>query len=82
MSEHDPTSPPVPPQQVVIRQGGSGTGIGLVIAALILGGASIYVVNIWSSTQQKLIETPGKVIQKGIESVKEAAKDLKAGGGN
>ena len=38
-------------QPVVIKQGG-GTGIGLVLAALILGGALVYAVTIWSNTQK------------------------------
>ena len=37
-------------QPVVIKQGGGGTGIGLVLAALILGGALVYAVTIWSNT--------------------------------
>ena len=55
---------------VVIQQG--GTGLGLVLAALIVGGAIVYAVNIWSNTQQQRIKAPAEAIQKGVESVKEA----------
>jgi len=57
---------------VVIQQGGNG--IGLVLAALIVGGAIVYAVNIWSNTQQQKLRVPAEVIQKGVESVKEAIK--------
>ena len=55
---------------VVIQQ--SGNGLGLVLAALIVGGAIVYAVNIWSNTQQQRIKAPAEAIQKGVESVKEA----------
>ncbi|KZR91121.1 hypothetical protein [Synechococcus sp. MIT S9508] len=57
---------------VVIQQGGNG--IGLVLAALIVGGAIVYAVNIWSTTQQQKLRMPAEAIQKGVESVKEAIK--------
>ena len=57
---------------VVIQQGGNG--IGLVLAALIVGGAIVYAVNIWSNTQQQKLRAPAEAIQKGVESVKEAIK--------
>ena len=57
---------------VVIQQGGNG--IGLVLAALIVGGAIVYAVNIWSNTQQQKLRMPAEAIQKGVESVKEAIK--------
>ena len=57
---------------VVIQQGGNG--IGLVLAALIVGGAIVYAVNIWSNTQQQKLREPAEAIQKGVESVKEAIK--------
>ena len=57
---------------VVIQQGGKG--IGLVLAALIVGGAIVYAVNIWSTTQQQKLRVPAEAIQKGVESVKEAIK--------
>ena len=55
---------------VVIQQGGNG--LGLVLAALIVGGAIVYAVNIWSNTQQQRIKAPAEAIQKGVESVKKA----------
>ena len=55
---------------VVIQQGGNG--LGLVLAALIVGGAIVYAVNIWSNTQQQRIKAPAEAIQKGVESVKDA----------
>ncbi len=60
------------PRPVVIQQGGNG--IGLVLAALIVGGAIVYAVNIWSTTQQQKLRVPAEAIQKGVESVKEAIK--------
>ncbi len=57
---------------VVIQEGGNG--IGLVLAALIVGGAIVYAVNIWSNTQQQKLRVPAEAIQKGVESVKEAIK--------
>ena len=57
---------------VVIQQGGNG--ISLVLAALIVGGAIVYAVNIWSTTQQQKLRVPAEAIQKGVESVKEAIK--------
>ena len=57
---------------VVIQQGGNG--IGLVLAALIVGGAIVYAVNIWSNTQEQKLKVPAEAIQKGVESVKEAIK--------
>ncbi len=58
-------------QPVVIKQG-SGTGIGLVLAALILGGALVYAVTIWSNTQKRMIEAPKEAIQKGVDTLKKA----------
>ncbi|CAI8375429.1 MAG: Uncharacterised protein [Cyanobium sp. ARS6] len=66
MSEQDQQRP------VVIQQGGNG--IGLVLAALIVGGAIVYAVNIWSNTQEQKLKVPAEAIQKGVESVKEAIK--------
>ena len=64
MSEQDQQQP------VVIKQGGNG--IGLVVAALIIGGSIVYAINIWSTTKQQMIKAPGEAIQKGVESVKKA----------
>ena len=66
MSDQDQQRP------VVIQQGGNG--IGLVLAALIVGGAIVYAVNIWSNTQQQKLRAPAEAIQKGVESVKDAIK--------
>ena len=66
MSDQDQQRP------VVIQQGGNG--IGLVLAALIVGGAIVYTINIWSNTQQQKLRVPAEAIQKGVESVKEAIK--------
>lgn len=52
---------------VVIKQGGNG--LGLVLAALIVAGAVIYAVNVWSTTKKET--APGKNLQQGIERVKE-----------
>ena len=64
MSEQDQQQP------VVIKQGGNG--IGLVVAALIIGGSIVYAINIWSNTKQQMIKAPAEAIQKGVESVKKA----------
>ena len=57
---------------VVIQQGGNG--VGLVLAALIVGGAIVYSVNVWSNTQQQKLRVPAAAIQKGVETVKDAIK--------
>lgn len=57
---------------VVIQQGGNGVGI--VIAALVVGGAIVYAVNIWSNMQQQRLKAPAEAIQKGVESVKDAIR--------
>lgn len=54
-------------EPVVIKQGGNG--LGLVLAALIVAGAVIYPVNVWSTTKKE--PAPGKNLQQGIERVKE-----------
>ena len=54
-------------QPVVIKQGGNG--FGLVLAALIVAGAAIYAVNVWSTTKKET--APGKNVQQGIEKLKE-----------
>ena len=54
-------------QPVVIKQGGNG--FGLVLAALIVAGAAIYAVNVWSTTKKET--APGKNVQQGIERLKE-----------
>ena len=64
MSEQDQEQPGV------IKQGGNG--IGLVVAALIIGGSIVYAINIWSNTKQQMIKALAEAIQKGVESVKKA----------
>jgi hypothetical protein len=58
-----------PQQPVVIKQGGNG--IGLVLAALIVAGAVVYAINVWSTTKKET--APGRNLQQGIERIKEAA---------
>ena len=53
---------------MVIRQGGSG--LGSVIAALILA-AAVDAVNVWSTTKKET--SPAKNIEQGIERIKDAA---------
>ena len=62
---------------IVIRQGGSSTGIGLVIAALILAGGAVWAVSIWSETQLKMIQAPAEAIKEGLKSAAEAFKPNK-----
>jgi len=52
---------------VVVKQGGNG--ISLVLAALIVAGAVIYAINVWSSTKKET--APGRNLQQGIERIKE-----------
>ena len=59
-------------QPVVIQQ--EGNGVGIVIAAFIVGGAIVYAVNIWSNMQQQRLKAPAEAIQKGVESVKDAIR--------
>ena len=53
----------------MIRQGGSG--LGTVIAAVIIAAAAIYAVNVWSTTKKET--SPAKNIEQGIERIKDAA---------
>ena len=57
------------PAPVVIRQGGNG--LGTVLAALIIAGAAIYAINVWSTTKKET--APGKNLEQGIERLKDAA---------
>lgn len=54
-------------QPVVVKQGGNG--IGLVLAALIVAGAVVYAINVWSTTKKET--APGKNLQQGVERIKE-----------
>ncbi|MAR05720.1 MAG: hypothetical protein CL862_01260 [Cyanobium sp. NAT70] len=69
MSDQVPSDQRLGQQPVVIRQGGSG--LGLVLAALIIAGAAVYSVNVWSTTRKET--APGKNLQQGVEKIKEAA---------
>ena len=53
----------------MIRQGGNG--LGTVLAALIIAGAGIYAINVWSTTKKET--SPAKNIEQGIERIKDAA---------
>jgi len=61
-------------QPIVIQQGGNGTAIGLIVAALILAGGAIWAVSIWSKTQMKMIEAPAEAIKEGMKGAAEALK--------
>ena len=54
---------------VVISQGGNG--LGTILAALIIAGAAIYSINMWSTSKKET--APGKNLEQGIERLKEAA---------
>ena len=56
-------------QPVLIRQ--EGNGLGTVLAALIIAGAGIYAINVWSTTKKET--SPAKNIEQGIERIKDAA---------
>ena len=56
-------------EPVVIKQGGNG--IGLVLAALIVAGADVYAINVWSTTKKET--APGRNLQQGLERIKDAA---------
>jgi hypothetical protein len=57
---------------IVVTQGGNGTAIGLIVAAIILGGAAVWAVSIWSVTQLKMIQAPAEAIKEGIKGAAEA----------
>ena len=54
-------------QPVVIKLGGNG--IGVVLAALIVAGAVVYAINVWSTTKKET--APGRNLQQGIERIKD-----------
>ena len=45
--------------------------MGTVLAALIIAGAGIYAINVWSTTKKETF--PAKNIKQGIERIKDAA---------
>ena len=53
----------------MIRQGGNG--LGSIVAALIIAGAAIYAINVWSTTKKET--APGRNLEQGIERLKNAA---------
>ena len=57
---------------IVIKQGGNGLGI--VIAALILVGGAVYVVNVWSDQQRSAPAEAEKVIKDGAKSLQDSAR--------
>ena len=57
---------------IVIKQGGNGLGI--VIAALILVGGAVYVVNVWSDQQRSAPAEAEKVIKDGVKSLQDSAR--------
>lgn len=61
-------------QPIVVQQGGNGTAIGLIVAALILAGGAIWAVSIWSDTQLKMIQAPAEAIKEGMKGAAEALK--------
>ncbi len=83
MSQSPDQNPQQDPQRnqqpIVVQQGGNGTAIGLVIAAVILAGGAIWAVNIWSNTQQKMINAPAEAIKEGTKAIKEGAETIKEG---
>ena len=54
-------------QPIVIKQGGNG--LGMVIAAVIIAGAAVYAINVWSTTRKET--APGTNLRQGIEKIKE-----------
>ena len=54
-------------QPIVIKQGGNG--LGMVIAAVIIAGAAVYAINVWSITRKET--APGTNLRQGIEKIKE-----------
>ena len=54
---------------VVIRLGGNA--LGTIFASLIIVGAAIYAINVWSTTKKET--APGKNLEQGIERLKDAA---------
>lgn len=69
-SEHNSGQPQAP---IVIKQGGNG--LGLVIAALILVGGAVYVVNVWSSQQRKAAPQAEQLLQEGVNALKGSAQE-------
>lgn len=60
-----------------VQQGGFSTGLGLIIAALILAGGLVWAVSIWSNTQLQMIQAPAEAIKEGVKGAAEALKPRK-----
>ena len=45
--------------------------MGAIVAALIIAGAAIYPINVWSTIKKET--APGKNLEQGIEGLKDAA---------
>ena len=69
-----PQQQQTPQAPVVIKQGGNG--LGTIVAALIVAGAAIYAINVWSTTRKET--APGRNLEKGIERIKDAASKAAA----
>ena len=54
---------------VVIHLGGNA--LGTIVAELIIAGAAMYAINVWSTTKKET--APGKNLEQGIERLKDAA---------
>ena len=54
---------------VVIHLGGNA--LGMIVAELIIAGAAMYAINVWSTTKKET--APGKNLEQGIERLKDAA---------
>ena len=54
---------------VVIHMGGNA--LRTIVAELIIAGAAMYAINVWSTTKKET--APGKNLEQGIERLKDAA---------
>jgi len=48
-----------------------GNALGKIVAELIIAGAAMYAINVWSTTKKET--APGKNLEQGIERLKDAA---------
>ena len=48
-----------------------GNALGTIVAELIIAGAAMYAINVWSTTKKET--APGKNLEQGIERLKDAA---------
>ena len=61
-------------QSVPDRDQAGANGLGIVIAALILVGGAVYVVNVWSDQQRSAPAEAEKVIKDGVKSLQDSAR--------